>query len=225
MWLVFESCSEESQGAGFGVFPGLERAGAGVKQYTYRTAARLTGRSVREIRRWRAQGMPVRVDPVSYEVLISEDVLFDWWRRMNRRNPVMQHKVRENLQVEDPEGSPLRWPRVEQRPMSTVVVDAPKAWVSWPAAAELASGGGGVDVSVEVLRLANRWMLGRPRPRVLRVSDQQSLVWGPDAALAGAMLPDWALSLDGWASTGLPTLEVCEDELRRHTWPLGAAHE
>lgn len=167
------------------------------------------------MRGWRAQGLPGRIDPETKELLIAEPDLLEWWRRMNRHNYRLQRRVRANLHLHAPDGSPLRWPRDEQRPMSTLVVEAPQAWVSWEAAAELASGGGDVDVSVEVLRLAHRWLSRaggmHARPRVLL--GEPPLVWAPDAALAGAMLPEWALTLEGWVQTGLATLEVQDDEL------------
>lgn len=66
---------------------------SGIRWYTYRTAARRTGRSIRTLREWRQAGMPAKVDPESRELLIAEPDLFAWWRKANRRNPRMRQRV------------------------------------------------------------------------------------------------------------------------------------
>lgn len=188
-----------------------------MKWYTYRTAARRTGRSIRTLREWVLDGMPATVDPETREVLIAEPDLFVWWRRKNRANPRMRQRVRAGLEVHAPGGGPLRWLDV-WRGGTTALVDVPESWISWDAAAELATLAGGVEtVSPAVLRLANRWIEGPPRPRVLRVSDTVSVVWAPDAANVGIRLPVWGFSVEGWVRCGVPTLEVREDELRAYT--------
>lgn len=59
---------------------------------TTRAAARRVGRSVRSIRRWRRQGMKIRMDGRRMEVELEE--LLTWWREMTFRDPATQYRIR-----------------------------------------------------------------------------------------------------------------------------------
>jgi hypothetical protein len=61
--------------------------------YTYRGAAKEAKKSVRAIKRWRAQGMPMTFDGHGRRV-VEREVLFAWKRAKLQANPAHQQKMR-----------------------------------------------------------------------------------------------------------------------------------
>jgi phage terminase Nu1 subunit (DNA packaging protein) len=62
---------------------------------TYRQAARRVGRSVRTVKRWRHDGMPVSAD-YSGRVWVREDILLAWWRDRLDADPAHQYRLRKD---------------------------------------------------------------------------------------------------------------------------------
>lgn len=66
------------------------------KRLTYREAARRVHRSVKTIKRWRRNGMPM-----GWEVregqscrVVAEDALLAWWRKTMNADPIHQARMR-----------------------------------------------------------------------------------------------------------------------------------
>lgn len=71
-------------------------------QLTYREAARRVHRSMRAIRRWRFNGMPMSWDIRDGQRcrVVEERALLAWWRQTLRNDPVHQQRLR-TLQAAD----------------------------------------------------------------------------------------------------------------------------
>lgn len=70
---------------------------------SYRQAARRVHRSVRAIKRWRAQGMPMTWDIRDGQRLrvVDEQVLLAWWRDRLTAWPPHQYRMRKLLAEPD----------------------------------------------------------------------------------------------------------------------------
>lgn len=67
---------------------------------TYRQAAARVRRSVRTIKRWRRQGMPMPLDERGRRI-VDEENLLAWWRGRLAADPVHQARMRAALQAGD----------------------------------------------------------------------------------------------------------------------------
>ncbi|WP_159576072.1 hypothetical protein [Microbacterium sp. 8M] len=62
------------------------------KALTYRQAARRVRRSVRTLKRWRRNGMPMEWQ--DGHLVVEESVLLAWWRDRMSADPVHQQRIR-----------------------------------------------------------------------------------------------------------------------------------
>ena len=69
-------------------------------QLTYREAAHRVNRSIRTIKRWRRNGMPMTWDTRDgqYVRVVTEVTLLAWWRGRLRADPVHQARLRRTRQ-------------------------------------------------------------------------------------------------------------------------------
>lgn len=71
---------------------------------TYREAAHRVGRSTRAIKRWRANGMPMRFDTTGRRI-VQEHVLLAWFRARLQADPVHQARLRARIAQEHTNGN------------------------------------------------------------------------------------------------------------------------